>query len=122
MAQRAGKDPTAYALYKLPAKLVKYLKTDHLRLEFPEQKWVKWAELYSFMDVQEITWKRKKLLSLMVKMDNYSDFLLLWNPRDKKLWYLDIEHEQFNPLVKWDDFIAAPGRYLNGMVEGEFEE
>ena len=108
--------------YKLPAKLVKYLKTDHLRLEFPEQKWVKWAELYSFMDVQEITWKRKKLLSLMVKMDNYSDFLLLWNPRDKKLWYLDIEHEQFNPLAKWDDFIAAPGRYLNGMVEGEFEE
>ena len=64
--------------YKLPAKLVEYLKTGPLRLEFPEQKWVKWAELYSFMDVQEMTWKRKKLLSLMVQMDNYSDYLLLW--------------------------------------------
>ena len=90
--------------YKLPAKLVK------------------WAELYSFMDVQEMTWKRKKLLSLMVQMDNYSDYLLLWSPRDKKLWYLDIEHEEFHPLAKWDDFIADPGRYLNGMIEGEFEE
>ena len=45
---------------------------------------MKWAELYSFMDVQEMTWKRKKLLSLMVQMDNYSDYLLLWSPRDKK--------------------------------------
>ena len=52
--------------YKLPAKLVEYLKTGPLRLEFPDQEWVKWAELYSFMDVQEMTWKRKKLLSLMV--------------------------------------------------------
>ena len=40
--------------YKLPAKLVEYLKTGPLRLEFPDQKWVKWAELYSFMDVQEM--------------------------------------------------------------------
>ena len=71
--------------YKLPAKLVEYLKTGPLRLEFSEQKWVKWAELYSFMDVQEMTWKRKKLLSLMAAMDNYSDYLLLWSPRDKKL-------------------------------------
>ena len=47
---------------------------------------------------------------------------LLWSPRDKKLWYLDIEHEEFHPLAKWDDFIADPGRYLNGMIEGEFEE
>lgn len=108
--------------YKLPAKLVEYLKTGPLRLEFPEQKWVKWAELYSYMDVPEMTWKRKKLLSLMVEMDNYSDYLLLWSPKDKKLWYLDIEHEEFHPLAKWEDFIADPGRYLNGMIEGEFEE
>lgn len=108
--------------YKLPAKLVEYLKTGPLRLEFPEQKWVKWAEFYSFMDVQEMTWKRKKLLSLMARMDNYSEYLLLWSPRDKRLWYLDIEHEEFNPLAKWNDFIADPGRYLNGMIEGEFAE
>ena len=43
-------------------------------------------------------------------------------PRDKKLWYLDIEHEEFHPLAKWEDFITDPGKYLNGMIEGEFEE
>ena len=91
--------------YKLPAKLVESLKPGPLRL-----------------DVQEMTWKRKKLLSLMAKMDNYSDYLLLWSPRDKKLWYLDIEHKEFHPLAKWEEFIADPGKYLNGMIEGEFEE
>lgn len=45
--------------YKLPSNLVEYLKTGPLRLEFPERELVKWAELYSFMDVQEMTWKRK---------------------------------------------------------------
>ena len=69
------------------------MKLGPLRLEYPEQEWVQWAELYSFMDVQEMTWKRKKLLSLMAEMDNYSDYLLLWSPRDKTLRYLDIEHE-----------------------------
>ena len=72
--------------------------------------------------MQEMTWKRKRLLSLMAAMDNYSDYLLLWSPRDKKLWYLDIEHEEFHPLAKWEEFIADPGKYLNGMIEGEFEE
>ena len=108
--------------YKLPAKLVEYLKTGPLRLEFPERELVKWAELYPYMDVQEMTWKRKKLLSLMVRMDNYSGYLLLWSPRDKKLWYLDVEHEEFHPLAKWEEFIADPGKYLSGMIEGEFEE
>ena len=108
--------------YKLPAKLVEYLKTGPLRLEFPERELVKWAELYAYMDVQEMTWKRKRLLSLMAAMDNYSDYLLLWSPRDKKLWYLDIEHKEFHPLAKWEEFIADPGKYLNGMIEGEFEE
>ena len=107
--------------YKLPAKMVEHLKTGPLRLEFPEQKWVKWAELYAYMDVQEMSWKRKKLLSLMAAMDNYGDYLLLWSPRDKKLWYLDIEHEEFHPLAKWEEFIADLGKYLNGMIEGEFE-
>ena len=108
--------------YKLPVQLTEYLKKGPLRLEFPEQEFVKWVELYSYMDIQEMKWQRKKYLSLMVQMDNYSDYMLLWNAKDKKIWYLDIEHEEFHPLASWDEFIANPGIYLNGMIEGEFEE
>lgn len=106
------------AAYKMPTEMVEYLKTGPLRLEFPEQDEVQWAELYSYMDVLEMTWKREKLLSVMAQMDNYPDYLLLWNPKDKKLWYLDVEHEEFHALATWEDFIADPGRYLNGMIIG----
>ena len=106
------------AAYKMPTEMVEYLKTGPLRLEFPEQDEVQWAELYSYMDVLEVTWKREKLLSIMAQMDNYPDYLLLWNPKDKKLWYLDVEHEEFHVLATWEDFIADPGRYLNGMIIG----
>ena len=108
--------------YKLPAAMAEYLKTGPLRLEFPECELTKWAELYSYMDVQETVWKRRKLLSIMTRLDNYDGYMLLWSPKDKRLWYLDEEHEEFHPLAAWDDFIASPGRYLNGMIEGEFEE
>lgn len=106
------------AAYKMPTEMVEYLKTGPLRLEFPEQDEVQWAELYSYMDVLEVTWKREKLLSVMAQMDNYPDYLLLWNPKDKKLWYLDVEHEEFHVLATWEDFIEDPGRYLNGMIIG----
>lgn len=104
--------------YKMPTEMVEYLKTGPLRLEFPEQDEVQWAELYSYMDVLEVTWKREKLLSVMAQMDNYPDYLLLWNPKDKRLWYLDVEHEEFHALATWEDFIADPGKYLNGMIIG----
>ena len=106
------------AAYKMPTEMVEYLKTGPLRLEFPERDEVQWAELYSYMDVLEVTWKREKLLSVMAQMDNYPDYLLLWNPKDKKLWYLDVEHEEFHALATWEDFIADPGKYLNGMIIG----
>lgn len=58
------------ASYKMPTQMVECLKTGPLRLEFPEQDVVQWAELYSYMDVLEVTWKREKLLSVMAQMDN----------------------------------------------------
>ena len=77
---------------------------------------------YPYLELREFRWKRKKLLSLMAEMDNYNDYLLLWSPRDKRIWYLDTEQEEFCPLASWEVFIADPGHYLNGMVDGEFSE
>ena len=33
-----------------------------------------------------------------------------------------LRYKEFHPLAKWEAFIADPGKYLNGMIEGEFEE
>ena len=68
------------------------------------------------------TFLDKKYLSLLREMENYGDYYLLWNPSDKKLWSLDVEHEVFQPLSDWESFIENPGWFLNGMIDGEFEE
>ena len=57
-----------------------------------------------------------KLLALVEGKETPESWLSWWSR------YLDIEHEEFNPLAKWNDFIADPGRYLNGMIEGDFAE
>ena len=84
---------------------------------------MKWAELYAYMDVQEMTWKRKKAALPHGGHGQLQRLPAAVEPQGtKKLWYLDIEHEEFHPLAKWEEFIADPGKYLNGMIEGEFEE
>lgn len=108
--------------YKLPKGLADHLKSGQLKLEFPNGRLIKWAKLYSYMDTVEIKWKRKKLLSILEALDNYSDLMLVWYPKDARLWCIDIEHEEFNPLCTWDEFIADPEKYLNRMIEGQFEE
>ena len=105
--------------YKLPEAMITYLKTGPLRLEFPDGKYTKWAELFPYMDLQEMKWQRKKYLSLLREMENYGDYYLLWNPSDKKLWSLDVEHEVFQPLSDWESFIENPGWFLNGMIDGK---
>lgn len=108
--------------YRLAKEMVEYLKTQPLRLEFPQYTDVQWVELYSYMELKEMKWKRKKLLSIVRSMHNYgSNCKVLWNPKDCRLYGFDIEHEEMYPMCGWQDFIADPGKWLNPMVLGEFD-
>ena len=106
--------------YKLPQSLSNYLKTGPLLLEFPNGRSLKWVKLYSYIDTVEMKWKRKKLLSIMEELDQYSDVLLVWSPKEEKICFIDVEHEQFQPVCTWEEFIADPEGYLHGMVEGKY--
>lgn len=106
--------------YHVPKKIIEYLKTGPLRLEFPHEEHIKYLELLPFLEVGEFKYRRYKFLSLLASMDNYSDYLLLFSPTDKRLWYFDLEHEELAPLVKWDEFIKNPGAIINNMLMGEY--
>ncbi len=107
--------------YKLPQSLSDYLKTGPLLLEFPNGRCLKWVKLYSYTDTVEMKWGRKKVLSIMEDLDEYSDVLLVWSPKEKKLCFIDVEHEQFHPVCTWEEFIANPEGYLHDMVEGKYD-
>jgi len=102
--------------YKLPAGLVERLKNGPLRLDFPEGEFVKWLEFFSYLDTVEMKWKRKKVLSLVAAMDNY-DLMIVWYPRDKRLWFIDVEHGGFHPITTWEEFIRNPGKWVNYIFD-----
>lgn len=99
--------------YKLPKEMVEYLKTGELHITFPECRYIKAIELYSYMDLQELRWKRKKYLSIAAAIEDYSDLLLVWYAKAGKLLLIDLEHEQETELCGWEEFIKAPGVQLN---------
>lgn len=103
--------------YRLPEEMEKYLKTGERRIEFPECRYIKAIELYSYMDMQEIKWERKKYLSIAASIDNYSDLELVWNAKSGKLSVIDREHETIFELCSWKEFIKSPGEQLNRIFE-----
>lgn len=97
-----------------------YLKNGNLKLEFPEEERLHWIKLYSNMDVPEITYQGKKLLSLVEDSEDYG-VLLVWEPQSKKIWFIDPEHEIFHVVSTWTKFIKNAGYYTNRAIIHEFD-
>ena len=106
--------------YHVPKNMAEYLKNGNLKLEFPEEERLHWIQLYSYMDVPEISYQGKKLLSLVEDSEDY-DVLLVWEPQSKKIWYIDVEHEVFHAVSTWTKFIEHAGYYTNRAVMHDFD-
>ena len=106
--------------YHVPKAMAAYLKNGNLKLEFPKEKRLHWIKLYSYMDVPEISYQGKKLLSLMEDSEDYGG-LLVWEPQSKKIWFIDMEHEVFHAVSTWTEFMKDPGYYTNRAIMHEFD-
>ena len=106
--------------YHVPTEMRDYFKTGPLLLKFPEEEQLGWLKLFAYTDVTEINYKGQQLLSLV---ENSEDFavMLLWEPKSKQVWFLDLEHDVFNPVAIWEKFIQNPGYYINQAVMWEFD-
>ncbi len=106
--------------YHVPTEMRDYFKTGPLLLEFPEEEQLGWLKLFAYTDVTEINYKGQQLLSLV---ENSEDFavMLLWEPKSRQVWFLDLEHDVFHPVATWEKFIQNPGYYINRAVMWEFD-
>jgi len=107
--------------YQVPAAMRNYFKNGPLLLEFPEEKRLGWVRLFAYTDVAEITYDGHKLLSLVEDSEDYN-VMLVWEPRSKKIWFIDMEHDIFHPVAAWTKFIRQAGRYINRAVMWEFDD
>lgn len=109
-----------FEAYHVPGEMQEYLKSENLKLEFPEEESLHWIRFFSYMDVPEISYQGKKGLSLVQDSEDF-DFMLLWEPDSEKIWFLDMEHDVFHAVSTWPEFIQNAGRYVNRAVYWEFD-
>ena len=110
-----------FTRYRVPDAMRTYLKTGSLRLEFPQWEPLSWIKLFAYLDVPEITCQGRQVLSLVEDSADYG-VMLVWEPRSKKIWFVDMEHDVFHALASWTMFIKNPGDYVNRAVRWEFDE
>lgn len=107
--------------YKLPDELVSFLTGDNLRLELAENEFgIEHIDFFTLTDTIEMKVGGQKLLRLSADIDNYSDLLLVWNPKKKgMIGCYDVEHQAYADLCSFPAFLAQPEIYLIQFLEGE---
>lgn len=112
---------TALQKYTLPYSLVDFLKGGKLKIKFTNDKYCKFIRFYSYLDTVEKKWKRKKVLSLVAEVDNYSSVDIVWQPDKQMICAIDEEHCTFTPLASWEEFYMNMERYILAYLNGEYE-
>lgn len=107
--------------YKLPDELVSFLTGDNLRLELAENEFgIEHIDFFTLTDTIEMKVDGQKLLRLSADIDNYSDLLLVWNPKKKgMIGCYDVEHQAYADLCSFPVFLARPEVYLIQFLDGE---
>lgn len=90
--------------YKLPKDMVEFFNKGDLKIEFSENIDSKYIEFFKLEDTVEMTWKRKKYLSLVKELENYW-LRFLWYPKEKNIYILDSEHNEIYKIGDWSYFI-----------------
>ena len=76
--------------------------------------------LLSITDIYEYNADGKKCIVLANCFDCSTGFLLLWNPRNKKICYWDTNMELYGVFASFDKFIENPFYYLDRFFTDEF--
>jgi hypothetical protein len=98
--------------------MVEFFNKGDLKIEFSENIDSKYIEFWKLEDTVELTWKRKKYLSLVKDLENYW-LHLLWYPKEKTLYIFDGEHEEIFKIGDWSYFINNCEEIVGKFLDGE---
>lgn len=107
--------------YKLPPDLLDFLQGAQRRIELPDCDFG-FVEFFALTDTVPMQAGRKKVLRLSRSSGDYSDTVLVWNPKTRRIGYWDIEHEEYGDIATFQDFMAEPALHMNRVADGEYSE
>ena len=104
--------------FKLSKEMVKFLEEKEQKIEFSPNFPSRYIKFYMLEDAIELTWKRKKYLSIVEEIENY-EIDILWYVKDKSIYLLDVEHEEIFKLGDWEYFINNCEEIIGKFLDGE---
>ncbi|AWB44914.1 hypothetical protein DCC85_12250 [Paenibacillus sp. CAA11] len=107
--------------FNLTDELVSFLTGDKLRLELAQNEYeIRYIDFFTLTDTIQMKIGKQKLLRLSADIDNYSDLQLVWNPKKKGIiGCYDVEHQTYEDLCSFTEFLVQPEVYLIKFLEGE---
>lgn len=101
--------------------LIRFLTGDKLRLDLDANDYgISYIDFFTLTDTIEMKGGRQRLLRLSANIDNYSDLLIVWNPKKNgQIGCYDVEHQEYADLCSFKEFLTKPEIYLIKFLEGE---
>ena len=104
--------------FKLPKAMLDFLQGDRLHFEL-EKCDFGYIDFFTLTETVPVKVGRQRLLRISKTTGDYTDIAVAWNPKTKKVAFYDMEHETFENLCSFDDFINSPAKYMQKIIEGE---
>lgn len=104
--------------YKLSKTLIDFLQNGDLYLDLPDCDF-EFIEFFSFVDTVPMKIGRQKLLRISKATGDYNDIIFVWNPKSKCIAYYDMEHEEFQDITTFEDFISNAAYFMQKVIDGD---
>ena len=101
--------------------LLAFLQSDNLLIELSTNEFdLDKIEFLSLIDTIETEFHGKKLLLISKDIDGAS-CELVWDKDAKCIGYIDIEHDVYNMVCSFEEFINNPTLYIVKIANGDYE-
>jgi hypothetical protein len=110
--------------YSLSQDLIAFLQCDNLCVKLTGYEmylYPKEVEFYSLVDTVETQFQERKLLLLTKDIDGAS-CELAWDSESKCIGYVDIEHDDYNTVCSFAEFMENPAGIIVKIVNGEYQK
>lgn len=111
---------TKLRTYNMPEAMIAFLRSNKRKLDITSSGCSS-IEFNFITNTREVTWKKRKFIDLLIAVDNYwEEGFLVWLKKERKLAFMDYEHEEVHLLCTWPQFIKDPSRWISKIVDYEF--
>jgi hypothetical protein len=107
--------------YKLSTELLEFLQGEQRRIELPDCDFG-FVEFFALTDTIPLKAGRRKVLRISRITGDYSDVILVWNPKTRSVGYWDIEHEEYADVASFKDFMSNPTMHMDRILSGDCQE